>query len=154
MGRERLDNRLTIRRAVAGDADTVVRLARAFHQEDSHPLSPAGVAALLQMLKPGFGEGEVFLAAFDGEICGYGILCYGYSIEYAGRDAFLDDVYILPAFRSRGFGAALVEVLEERARAAGCGALHLEVMSGNRAEKWYRRLGYGNRGSKLLTKPL
>ena len=143
-----------IRPAAEGDAEIVVELARAFHREDGHPLSAEGVRALRKMMEPDCRDGEVLLAGFDGEICGYGILCYGYSIEYGGRDAFIDDVYIVPSFRSRGFGAALVEVLEERARAAGCRALHLEVMPGNRAENWYRHLGWRDRGSRLLTKPL
>lgn len=143
-----------IRRATEGDAEIVVEFARAFHQEDAHPLSADGVGALRKMLEPDCRDGEVLLAGFDGEICGYGILCYGYSIEYGGRDAFIDDVYIVPLFRSRGLGAALVEVLEERARAAGCRALHLEVMPENRAKDWYSRLGWRDRGSKLLTKPL
>ena len=144
----------TIRRAAAGDAEAVVEFARAFHQEDGHPLPAEGVGALLKMLEPECRDGEVFLACFDGEICGYGVLCYGYSIEYGGRDAFLDDVYIVPTFRSRGLGGALIVVLEERARATGCRALHLEVMPGNRAEDWYSRLGWRDRGSRLLTKPL
>jgi GNAT superfamily N-acetyltransferase len=144
----------SVRRASERDAEVIVQLARAFHDEDGHPLSDEGVAALLAMLKPAFRDGQVLLASLDGEICGYGVLGYGYSHEHGGRDTFVDDVYILPKYRSRGFGAALFKTLERCAREAGCRAIHLEVMPGNKAESWYNRLGYGDRGSKLMTKRL
>jgi GNAT superfamily N-acetyltransferase len=152
---ERGDSKgLSARRGTEADADVVVQLARAFHEEDGHPLSHEGTAALLHMLVPDFRDGQVLLVSVDGAICGYGVLAYGYSIEHGGRDTFIDDIYILPGYRSRGFGAAFVEILEQHAREAGCRAIHLEVMPGNRAENWYRRRGYVDRGSKLLTKRL
>jgi GNAT superfamily N-acetyltransferase len=152
---ERGDSKgVDIRRASEIDAAMVMQLARAFHDEDGHPLSQEGVAALVNMLKPDFADGQVLLASVDGEICGYGVLCYGYGIEHGGRETFLDDIYIAPSYRSRGLGAALLNILEQRAREAGCRAIHLEAMPGNRAENWYRHRGYGDRGSKLLTKRL
>ena len=66
-----------IRRASESDAAAVVQLARAFHDEDGHPLSQEGVAALLNMLKRDFPDGQVLLASVDGEICGYGVLGFG-----------------------------------------------------------------------------
>jgi ribosomal protein S18 acetylase RimI-like enzyme len=152
---ERGDSKgLSARRGTEADAEVVVQLARAFHDEDGHPLSHEGVAALLNMLKPDFRDGQILLASADGEICGYGVLGYGYSHEHGGRDTFVDDIYILPKDRARGLGAGLFKILEQSARNAGCRAIHLEVMPGNRAENWYRRRGYRDRGSKLLTKRL
>ena len=146
--------RFTIRRAADNDAEAVTQLALSFHREDGHPLSQKGIDALLEMLKPDFRDGRVLLMIVDDQISGYGVLCHGYSIEFGGRDAFLDDIYIVPAHRSRGLGSALVESLEQCAREAGCRAIHLEIMPRNRAENLYRRLNYHDRGSKLLSKPL
>jgi ribosomal protein S18 acetylase RimI-like enzyme len=143
-----------IRQAVEGDANAVADMARAFHAEDGHPLSDAGVAALLAMLEPGFAEGLVLLLVVNNEISGYGALSFGYGIEHGGREAFLEDLYIAPGLRNRGYGRLMCTALEEAARGAGCYAMHLEVMSGNPAERLYRRVGFGDRGSRLLTKPL
>ena len=154
MGKDDAPKAFSVRRASERDSEVVVQLARAFHDEDGHPLLREGVAALLNMLKSDFRDGQVLIASVDGEICGYGVLGYGYSHEHGGRDTFIDDIYILPAYRSRGLGAALVKVLEQSAHKAGCRAIHLEVMPGNTIEQLYRRLGYGDRGSKLLTKRL
>ena len=150
----RCDNTATIRRAEGIDADAVIEMARAFHSEDGHPLQSCAEAAVLQMLEPGFAEGLVLLLIVDGEISGYGSLSFGYGIEYGGRETFLEDLYVVPALRTQGYGGLMCAALENAAREAGCYAIHLEVMPGNPAEHLYRRLGYGDRGSKLLTKPL
>lgn len=148
------DSNASIRRAEGVDADIVLEMARAFHREDGHPLAPCAEAAVVNMLEPGFSEGLVLLLLVDGKICGYGSLSFGYGIEHGGRETFLEDLYIAPPLRARGYGRLMCEALEHAARKAGCYAIHLEVMPGNRAERLYRRIGYGDRGSKLLTKPL
>jgi ribosomal protein S18 acetylase RimI-like enzyme len=104
------------------------------------------------MLEPGFRDGLVLLLEVDHVVSGYGLLSFGYGIEHGGRETFLEDIYVIPEQRALGFGAILIKVLEAQARAAGCRAVHLEVMPGNRAERWYRRLGWADRGSRLLTK--
>jgi GNAT superfamily N-acetyltransferase len=140
-----------IRRATAADADAIASLAKAFHAEDRHPLTALGVSALIAMLHDA-ELGRILALTANKCICGYGALCFGYSVEYGGRDAFIDDIYVAPELRGRGYGTRLFAALEAEARAAGCRALHLEIMPGNRAEQWYRRLGYGDRASLLLSK--
>jgi len=147
-------NNASIRRAEGVDADTFLEMARAFHHEDGHPLAPCAEAAILRMLEPGFTEGLVLLLVVDGRISGYGSLSFGYGIEHGGRETFLEDLYVVPAMRARGYGGLMCVALEDAAREAGCHAMHLEVMPGNRAERLYRRIGFSDRGSMLLTKPL
>ena len=143
-----------IRRAFGPDAAVVAKFARSFHVEDGHPLSDSGVDALMFMLKPDFENGLVLLLEIDGQACGYGALSFGYGIEHGGPETFIEDLYVLPEFRTKGLGRLLIDELERRAHAAGCRAIHLEVMRGNRAESWYRRLGWTDRNSQLLTKPI
>jgi ribosomal protein S18 acetylase RimI-like enzyme len=141
-----------VRRAVVADAPTIANFARAFHAEDHHPLSVEGVAGLLVMLEPGFSDGVVLLLEVDGVAQGYGVLSFCYGYEHGGPETFVEDIYVVPELRSRGFGQVLLSALETEARAAGRRAIHLEVMPGNRAENWYRRQGWRSRGSQLLTK--
>lgn len=148
------DRQVTVRKGSKIDADIIADFARAFHAEDGHPLSEKGVAALLSMLEPGFDEGMVLLLDVDGMTAGYGVLSFGYGIEHGGPETFIEDLYVVPEKRSSGLGDILINELEHRARESGCKAIHLEVMPGNRAEQWYRRLGWNDRGSKLLTKPI
>lgn len=139
--------------ATTADSGRVTDLARCFHAEDGHPLTEAGLRALLELLrKP--EPGLVLMIADGGLPVGYAVLCFGYSIEWGGRDAFLDDFYIVPEERGRGLGAVVIESLAQVARAHKCSALHLEVVSGNRAQGLYRRAGFRDRGSAFLTRPL
>jgi GNAT superfamily N-acetyltransferase len=142
----------TIRRAQPEDRDEVNALVRAFHAEDGHPISQRGLTAVRVMLEPDSLQGSIMLLKAGEQPGGYGALCLGFSIEYEGREAFIDDLYILPALRGHGYGRLLFEALEREARSCGCSVIHLEVMPGNPVKRWYESLGYADRRSTLLTK--
>jgi ribosomal protein S18 acetylase RimI-like enzyme len=79
----------------------------------------------------------------------------GYSIEYGGRDAFIDDLYLVPEARGRGLGARVMDFVEEQALMLGVKALHLEVeIANDRAYGLYRRRGFAESGRRLLSKRL
>ena len=132
------------------DADTLVGLARDFHHEDGHPLTAAGEAALRQI-----ALGEPFACAwlvreYDAA-AGYLILTLGFSVEYGGRDGFIDDLYLVPTARGRGLGRALVDFALVQARELGVGTLHLEVEVGNdTAARLYRKAGFEETGRRLM----
>jgi ribosomal protein S18 acetylase RimI-like enzyme len=136
-------------RAAGGQA--LLDCARAFHREDGHPLPAAGEAALTALIDRDT-DGCIVVLEIEGAIGGYAVACYGYSVEYGGRDGFIDDIYVTPALRHRGHGRRLFEAAERQARAAGCRALHLEVMTDNPMSEWYRSFGYRERGSTLFSK--
>jgi GNAT superfamily N-acetyltransferase len=142
----------TIRRAQPEDRNEVNALVRAFHAEDGHPISERGLTAVRVMLEPDSLQGSIMLLKAGEQPGGYGALCLGFSIEYEGREAFIDDLYIVPALRGHGYGRLLFDALEREARASGCSVIHLEVMPGNPVERWYESLGYVDRRSTLLTK--
>ena len=52
-------------------------------------------------------------------IVGYIVLTIGFSFEFHGHDAFIDELYIDAAHRRRGFGRQAVEFLEKKAREIG-----------------------------------
>ena len=97
--------------------------------------------------------GRIWLV-FDGvDLAGYIILTIGFSFEFHGHDAFIDELYIAPAYRRRGFGRRAVEYVEQMAREMGVNAIHLEVDDGNDpALELYRRTGYEDHDRFLMTK--
>lgn len=132
------------------DADTLVELARSFHREDGHPLDAAGEAALRQI-----AQGEPFARAWlvrqDDQTLGYVIITLGFSIEYGGRDGFIDDLYLVPEARGRGLGRALLDFTLARAAELGIRTLHLEVETDNeRATRLYRTAGFTETGRRLM----
>jgi GNAT superfamily N-acetyltransferase len=139
-----------------GEADValLVAMARAFHEEDGHPLTPAGERALRQLVV-GDPSGRCWIVYEDGQTVGYAVLTIGFSIEYGGRDGFVDDLYLVPSARGRGFGRAVLSFLLDEARALGIRTLHLEVGTGNDpAARLYEALGFVATGRRLLSRDL
>ena len=100
---------------------------------------------------PSFGA--VWLLCKEEIVVGYIVLTLGFSFEFRGYDAFIDELYVEPEYRRRGYGRQAVQFLENQARNMGANALHLEVDHGNEpALELYRRAGYQDHNRFLMTK--
>lgn len=141
---------LTFDPAGEADADALLHLARAFHQEEGHPIGDAGEAALRQLAR-GEPMARAWIVRQQGEAIGYLIMTLGFSIEYGGRDGFIDDLYLVPSARGHGLGRRLLEFALARATELGIGTLHLEVETENDAATLlYRRAGFEETGRRLM----
>jgi ribosomal protein S18 acetylase RimI-like enzyme len=81
------------------------------------------------------------------------VLAFGYSLEYRGRDAFVDEIYIRASHRRRGIGTLTFAFLEQACRELGVRALHLEVEHHNTAARqFYRKLGFYDQERHLMTR--
>ena len=128
-------------------------MMREYYAYDGHAFDePRARIALLDFLRePSFGCAWLVC---DRDIpVGYIVLTFGYSLEYLGRDAFIDEFFLLPAYRGRGWGRATLAFVEGYARAAGVRAIHLEVVRANTiAKKVYSRTGYQDHHHHLMSK--
>jgi diamine N-acetyltransferase len=144
----------SIRAANAGDLETLVALMRDFYLEDADPFveeeSRTAFAALLA--EPSWGR--LWLAQQGTSAVGYVVLTLGFSMEFGGRDAFIDDLYVTSSHRGQGIGGALITACEQACKDLGIRALHLEVRSTNPATSLYRRLGFRDHEHRLMTKRL
>ncbi|HXP76101.1 MAG TPA: GNAT family N-acetyltransferase [Stellaceae bacterium] len=137
--------------ALASDTELLLGLARAFHAEDGHPLSPEGEAAL-SGITLGEPMARCWIVRRAGQAIGYVIVTLGYSIEHGGRDGFIDDLYLVPSARGGGTGAAVLDFALEQARRTGIATLHLEVDPKNdRATALYRSHGFAENGRCLMS---
>jgi ribosomal protein S18 acetylase RimI-like enzyme len=141
-----------LRPAARGDLPVLVRMAVAFNDEDGHPLSRGGRQAL-RALCAGTTHGRAYMIE-AGKVCvGYVVIGLGFSVEYGGVDAFLDEFYVEKAHRGRGVGTAALLELNKIARKLKIKALHLEAMPANdRAARLYARLGYRLSERRLMSK--
>lgn len=99
--------------------------------------------------------GRAWFVEVGGERAGYAVLALGYSLEFGGLDAFLDELFLRERFRGAGLGRKAMAFVEAEARALGVQALHLEVERDNRpALELYRRIGYVDHDRFLMTKRL
>lgn len=131
---------------VAGPADeaALLPLVRDYHAFEEVDLSDAARRlALAPLLEPDSSFGRIWLIRSGSRTVGYAAVCFGYSIEFAGRDAFLDELFIEEAARGRGIGRTVLELVQQQCVALGIGALHLEVARANtRARRLYEALGF------------
>jgi len=114
----------------------------------------AGIgAAAGAVLGAVLGEGQAdrilagaAIGAGIGTGVGYIALCFGYSIEFAGRDAFLDEFFVTEPHRGRGIGRRVLGLVIEEAGRLGVRCLHLEVARANHwAQRLYSSAGFESR---------
>jgi len=121
-------------------------LVRAYHDFEHVALSDADRTAVLRPLLLDPGLGQVWLIELDEAAVGYIALCLGYSIEFRGRDAFLDEFFIQPPWRGQGIGSAVLREVIAWAAGEGIRAVHLEVARDNHhARATYEKLGFVSR---------
>ncbi|MEK0082484.1 GNAT family N-acetyltransferase [Benzoatithermus flavus] len=133
----------------------LLELARAFHATSGAPLDERGAAAVA-MIARGHPLARAWLIRDGaGPVVGYAVLGLGFGIEYGGPDAFVDELYLVPAARGRGIGSAVMTRLEEEARALGLKALFLVVDPENvPARTVYDRRGFAATDWQLMAKRL
>lgn len=85
---------------------------------------------------------EVILAKSDGRTVGFALFFHNYSTFLGRPGIYLEDLFVLPDFRSQGIGRALLAALARLAVARGCGRVEWSVLDWNEpAIGFYTRLG-------------
>lgn len=138
----------------AATVEIMLGLVRAMGDEDGHPVDAGGEAAVRALaVGDPFARAWLLRALPGGPFIGYVVLTLGFSIEYGGRDGFVDELYVAPDARGRGIGTAALQFVMDQARELGFRALHLEVMPGNdRALELYNRHGFTDTRRHLMNK--
>jgi GNAT superfamily N-acetyltransferase len=75
--------------------------------------------------------GQIWTINLDDVTVGYIVLTFGFSFEYGGIDAFIDEFFIKEDYRSMGIGKESMEFIEIKTGQLGVNALHLEVENHN-----------------------
>ena len=126
-----------------------------FYAESGYPLDQEIARSAFLELIENPDLGRVWLILLSGEPVGYIAVTFGFSLEYYGRDGFIDDLFIRAPFRGVGLGTRVLEAIEAECRALGLRALHLEVGRTNEpALALYRRQGFRDNDRQLLSKRL
>jgi ribosomal protein S18 acetylase RimI-like enzyme len=139
--------------ADVSDAETILPLVREFYEFEHITFDEGDARAALRQILSDSRFGRVWLIRSGAEAVGYLVLTFGFSLEFKGRDAFVDELFLRAGFRGRGLGTRALGVAEAACRAEGVRALHLEVERANTAAQGvYRRLGFKDHDRYLLTK--
>lgn len=133
----------TIGPAVADEAAAVSALLTHQLAEHELPADPSLVAGAVAGILSDERTGFLLVARSVGVAVGVAYVAMIWSLEHGGLSAWLEELYVLPAWRGRGVGADLVRASLVQARARGCLMMDLEVTENHaRAARLYEREGF------------
>lgn len=121
---------ISIREMTAADEGAVMEMVDWFYHSPAveHEVDPA--EPLIQGL----------VLEEDGRPVGYHYMCIGYSAEVGGRYLLLDELYLAPECRGKGYGEQVIRwAMEQHPE---CARYRLEVTGENRAARLYERMGF------------
>ncbi len=132
-----------IRPARVEDVPIILQLIRDLATYERAP--DEVVATEEQLLDVLFGERPVaeVLLAFEAESAvGFAVYFYNFSTWLGRPGLYLEDLFVKPEKRGKGYGRALLVELAKIARDRGCGRMEWAVLNWNEpAIKFYRALG-------------
>jgi GNAT superfamily N-acetyltransferase len=112
----------------------------------------AGEVDRLDRLLSDNSLGQAWLIQIDSQPVGYMVVTFSYSLEFQGRDALLDELYLRDPYRP-DFGGPSLQFAQAFCRSLGVNALHVEMERDNRpAQALYRAAGFEDDDSYLMTK--
>ncbi len=137
------------------DVDAIIEMMRGYYAEDDYPFSEADARRSVIGLLGDESLGRLWSIKNRDRVVGYLAVTLGYSLEYRGRDAFIDELFIETESRGKGLGREAMEIAEAYCRERGVKALHLEVERHRQsAYELYRRTGFEDHDRYLMTKLL
>jgi ribosomal protein S18 acetylase RimI-like enzyme len=140
------------RPARPADIASILELQRGYYAEDGYVFDDEAAEGALRALAAEPTLGRLWVAEDADGVAGYLAVTLGFSLEYRGRDAFVDELFLAPRLRGRGMGRRALVVARDFCRERGVRALHLEVEHHrDPALELYRRFGFVDHERRLMT---
>ncbi len=133
----------TIRPARPDDSGLVLSFIQAL--ADYEKLTQEVTATETDIRSTLFGDRPVAetLLAFEGKVpVGFALFFHNYSTFLGKPGIYLEDLFIKPEYRSKGYGKALLTHLAQLANERGCGRFEWSVLDWNQPSiDFYRSFG-------------
>lgn len=143
----------SLRLATAADVEALLGMMQRFYAIDGYPfVREKKERAVRQLLnEPLFGE--IWLVEAQGQPVGYLVVTVGFSLEYNGKDGWVDELFLEEPFRGQGLGEKMLQHAIARAEALGINFLHLQVERHNQAgRRLYEKLGFEGNGRDMMSR--
>ena len=87
-------------------------------------------------------QAEVIFACVDGKEVGFALFFHNFSTFLGRAGLYLEDLFVLPEYRGKGYGKAILKRLAQIAVERGCGRLEWACLDWNRPSiDFYLSLG-------------
>lgn len=129
----------------------VALLGVLFSQEAEFVADDAKQARALEKILSDESVGRIHVARDGGKVVAMASLMYGISTAEGGLAASFEDFVVLPGYRGKGVGSALLQYVIAEARKQGVLRLTLLTDKQNkRAQALYRKLGFAESTMKAM----
>ena len=142
--------------ATPADLELLLLMLRHMQKDDpwSEPFQEVTVRASLDGLLRNPVYGVIYIVREELTPIGYLVICFDYCLEYLGKGAWIDELFVEASHRRKGIGTRLLDLAEAACREHNAKFLHLEVTHGNPAIELYRRRGFLDHQRSLMSKAL
>ena len=134
---------MQIRTATEADVPLILEFIKALAEYER--LADRVVATEEIVRRTLFGQprfAEVLIGEVDGDPAGFALFFHNYSTFLGQPGIYLEDLFVKPHYRGRGYGKALLERLATIARERNCGRVEWAVLNWNKpAIDFYESLG-------------
>ena len=142
-----------LRRATLADVPALLVRTAALNAHEGIAVDRGALEAALRVLLADPDVGGVWLIEDAASLpVGYVMVTFGFDLEFAGRDAWLTEIWVDEAARGLGAGAAALALIDAEVRALGVRALHLQVRPDNPARRLYERAGFAATPRIVMTR--
>ncbi|WMJ83115.1 GNAT family N-acetyltransferase [Oscillospiraceae bacterium LTW-04] len=133
-----------IRKVEPNDREAYIGLVQRFYNSDAvdHDIPKKYIEATFDELMRSDVYADGYIMTHDGKPAGYALIAKTFSCEGGGLTVWVEEVFILPEYRSLGLGKALFATLEEK-YGGSLARMRLEIAPDNiRAKSLYQKLGF------------
>ena len=122
----------TFRPAVPGDEGLILEFIRALAEYERMSDQVVATRSLLREWIFEKHKAEVIFAASEGREVGFALFFHNFSTFLGRAGIYLEDLFVLPEERGKGYGKALLKELARVAVERGCGRLEWSCLDWNR----------------------
>lgn len=132
-----------IRPATVDDVPLIAQLIRELAEYERAPEEAVATEAQLRDVLFGSAPAARVLLAFAEDTpAGFAVYFFNFSTWLGRPGLYLEDLFVRPEMRGRGYGRALLEALARIAHERGCGRMEWAVLDWNEpAINFYKKLG-------------
>lgn len=137
-----MEQELTFRFAEEKDVGTILFFIRELAEYEHLAGEVVATEALLREWIFEKGRAEVVFAMAEGREVGFALFFHNFSTFLGRSGLYLEDLFVLPQYRGRGYGRAILEHLAFLAAKRGCGRLEWWCLDWNQPSiDFYLSLG-------------
>ena len=136
------DKTLSFRKAEQNDVPLILEFIRELADYEHMLDEVVATSELLEKWIFDERKAEVVFAVEDGQEVGFALFFHNFSTFLGRAGVYLEDLYVRPEFRGKGYGKALVRELARIAVERGCGRLEWWCLDWNKPSiDFYLSLG-------------